>query len=239
MIGLSLTAIGQRTLDESLTIEKSLREALGIQFLELAVGVECPVWADYGERPLVLHDSCLRDERGRRRLDPLTRSTWETYRRFIEANDVLAVGVHAPPKRRCTLSEFEVAVQAMEQELGVPVSVEVMPDPGRWCSSEDTIADTRLLVDVSHVLIWHGGDEVAAERSCRRLLETHCVGEIHLSHNDGKRDSHELIPPGRWFAQEVDRWAESMLVTFESLPFDYAAFERIDKQRTRWAHGLC
>lgn len=238
MIGLSLSAIGGRPLSECLSIAESLAAPLGSQFLELAVGVDCHVAECFGGWPLVLHDNCLRDDSGRRRLDPLNESTWPLYRDFIEANDVLAVGVHAPATVRCSRHELEAAVHSMARALAVPVAVEVMPTPNRWCSSIETLVDVPLLLDVSHVLIWEGGDEEAAERTCQELLDQREVIEVHLSHNGGQRDSHELIPPDRWFEPLISEWADSMLVTYESLPESLGASERTDKRARRWMEPL-
>jgi hypothetical protein len=47
------------------------------------------------------------------------------------------------------------------------------------------------------------------------------VGEIHLSHNNGKADAHDLIPLEIWFADSIKKWSENYLVTFESLSSEY------------------
>jgi hypothetical protein len=64
-----------------------------------------------------------------------------------------------------------------------------------------------------------------------RILQTHDVGAIHLSHNDGQADRHDLIPDEIWFADRLPAWREKYLVTYESLPIGQAQFERLDKRR--------
>lgn len=238
MIALSLTAIGLRPLRECLAIVDEVGVALAVDAIELAIGVECPVDADYGERRLVLHDSCLWTADGRRRLDPLQPRTWDTYRRFVDTHRVVSVGVHAPHRSRCTAPQLRDALRSLQDALGVPVAVEVMPEPQRWCSSIDTLVDHPILLDVSHVLIWARGDERTAQAMCGQLMDRQEVREFHLSHNDGRRDSHDLIPAGVWFEPLIEQWAEGAVVTYESLPAGMGAHERLDTRRSRWARRL-
>jgi hypothetical protein len=55
---------------------------------------------------------------------------------------------------------------------------------------------------------WHGGDAVATQTTSDRLLQTHAVGAIHLSHNDGQADRHDLIPADIWFADRIPAWRQ-------------------------------
>jgi hypothetical protein len=126
----------------------------------------------------------------------------------------------------------------MRDSLDVPVYLEVMPSAEYWCSSESTLIAFPLLLDVSHVLIWHQGDRQATEATCDRLLNTHEVGAIHLSHNDGTSDRHDLIPNDLWFESKLAAWSQDYLVTYESLPIAYHSFERLDKQRKQSIAGV-
>ena len=127
--------------------------------------------------------------------------------------------------------ESEVATIEMQQTLQVPVCLEVMPTSEYWCSSYDTLVDFPLLLDVSHVNIWHRGNEMVVEETCLNLLDSFAVGAIHLSHNRGKVDTHDLIPHCVWFNNYLEEWRDRYLVTYESLPVDYAVYERLDKCR--------
>ncbi len=235
MLGLSLTAIGLRPLPTCLEIFQQLRQPLELEFLELAIGSVCPIDFDYPDVPLVLHDHCLYDRGMRCRLDPLRPKTWNLYKVFIETHSVLAISLHPPLKRLVDWMSLERSLQQMQQALGVPVYLEVMPSPEYWCSSEADLLDFPLLLDVSHLLIWHDGDEDTTRQTCDRLLKNYDVGAIHLSHNDGKFDRHDLIPEQVWFTSHLADWQQHYLVTYESLPIGQQQFERMDRRRSREA----
>ncbi|MDJ0746439.1 MAG: hypothetical protein QNJ32_24175 [Xenococcaceae cyanobacterium MO_167.B27] len=63
------------------------------------------------------------------------------------------------------------------------------------------------------------------------LLNSFQVRAIHLSHNAGKADSHDLIPNHIWFEDYINEWSQDYLVTYESLPVNYAIYERLDKYK--------
>lgn len=141
-------------------------------------------------------------------------------------------------QRLCNRQELERALQQLESALQVPVYVEVMPSPEFWCSSWETLVEHSLLLDVSHVLIWRQGDCDRTRQSCCEILETFAVGAIHLSHNCGYADDHDLIPEEIWFRDLVPTWRQQYWVTFESLPRKYAVYERLDKRRKKLAADL-
>ena len=231
MKGLSITAIGLRGFDECLDIFHTLKPFLKLDYLELAIGSKCESDRDYQDLPLVLHDSCLYDCYLRYRLNPLQSKTWQVYAQFIHNHNVIAVSLHPPLKKHCTQKELEVALNKMQRALQVPVYLEAMPFAEYWCSSISTLVDFPLLLDVSHVNIWHQGNESASRETCLSLLDSHTVGAIHLSHNQGTADTHDLIPRNVWFDNYLEEWCESYLVTYESLPVDFAIYQRLDKQR--------
>ena len=117
----------------------------------------------------------------------------------------------------------------MQNIFRIPVYLEVMPSPEYWCSSIKSIVDFPLLLDVSHVNIWHRGNVLATQETCLFLLNSYEVGAIHLSHNAGKADSHDLIPDCVWFQDYINQWSQNYLVSYESLPVNYAAYQRLDK----------
>lgn len=236
MKGLSITAIGLRSLAECLDIFQTLRSDLQLNYLELAIGSKCEVDADYSDIPLILHDSCLYDRYLRFKLDPLQPRTWKPHAEFISNHHVLAVSLHPPKKMYCSQQELATAMKAMQSVLQVPVYLEVMPTDEYWCSSRETLIDFPLLLDVSHINIWHRGDEAQTEATCLSLIESHTIGAIHLSHNQGKADTHDLIPDRIWFNDYLEEWNNQYLVTYESLPIRYSAYERLDKCR-KFAFG--
>ena len=232
MKGLSITAIGLRKIEECISIFQTLKEPLNLDYLELAIGSNCDINYDYQNIPLILHDSCLYQNHIRYRLDTLRPKTWYPYAKFIDDRNILAVSLHPPQKRYCSQIELEVAMNKMQQTFKIPVYLEVMPFDDYWCSSIQTLIDFPLLLDVSHVNIWHRGNLKLTQETCLSLLQSHPIKAIHLSHNQGKRDSHDLIPQHIWFNHLIDRWQEKYFVTYESLPVNYAAYERLDKQTT-------
>jgi hypothetical protein len=215
MLGLSITAIGLRPIEECKRIFQILQQPMQLEFLELAIGSPCPVDFEYPSVPLILHDSCLYENNIRKRLDIFRPQTWKPYAKFIANNDVRAV-----------LSKLQTTLQ-------VPVYVEVMPSFEYWCSSLETLVNFPLLLDVSHVLIWHQGDSQQTQQTCLSLINSQQVGAIHLSHNQGKADTHDLIPEHIWFQDAIALWKSKYLVTYESLPIKYSAYERLDKCRLR------
>lgn len=229
MRGLSITAIGMRSILECLEVFHILQSSLKLDYLELAIGSQNPVDFDYASIPLILHDSCLYQNNLRLWFNILHPKTWNAYVAFIASHDVRAVSIHPPLSKDCTRKELEQALSRLEQTLQVPVYVEVMPSSKYWCSSLETLVEHPLLVDVSHILIWLAGDRFLTQQTCLSLLSSNMVGEIHLSHNQGFADTHDLIPTDIWFSNWLDIWSKKYFVTFESLPIEYAAFERLDK----------
>ncbi|GAP93779.1 hypothetical protein [Leptolyngbya sp. NIES-2104] len=229
MLGLSITAIGLRPLPDCLTIFDQLRQPLQLDFLELAIGSPCDTDALYPDVPLILHDSCLYRDSFRCRLVLTQPRSWKPYAEFVETHSVAALSVHAPLRKDIDRCQIEDALEALEQTVQVPVFVEVMPSPEYWCSSVDTLVKHPLLLDVSHVLIWHQGDQVETERTCLEMIDR--VKAIHLSHNNGRADAHDLIPSEIWFAPYLSDWTKNYFVTYESLPETQADYERLDKRR--------
>ncbi|WP_052055492.1 hypothetical protein [Myxosarcina sp. GI1] len=84
---------------------------------------------------------------------------------------------------------------------------------------------------MSHVNIWHGGNSQATRETCLNLINSGSVGAIHLSHNKGKADTHDLIPEEIWFNEYLAEWNQNYYLTYESLPIEYRVYERLDKYR--------
>jgi len=143
---------------------------------------------------------------------------------------VLALSVHPPKLHEAFQAQVLAQRQALEQYIGVPVLLEVMPSPAYWLS-QDNLLDVPLLLDLSHINIWHKGDFKQVEEICNVLLPR--AQAIHISHNDGRTDSHDLIPNEIWFDGLINSWAATKLVTYESLPQVWHKYERLDKQRCK------
>ncbi len=224
MLGLSISAIGIRPIAECLELFDLFTPSLQLEYIELAIGSNCRIDSDYSNIPLILHDSCLYEKNHRQLLKLSKPETWSVYADFIQQNQhVVAVSIHAPRRWECNRSELERSLLDLQQVLQVPVAVEVMPTDDYWCSSLDSLVDFPLLLDVSHVLIWHQGNYQATENTCRELLKSHQIIEIHLSHNQGIADTHDLIPVNIWFDRYIFEWRDRYFVTYESLPASVAS----------------
>jgi hypothetical protein len=224
MLGLSISAIGIRPIEKCLEIFNLFTPSLQLEYLELAIGSNCRIDFPYPNIPLILHDSCLYQRNSRQLLKLSKPETWSVYADFIQQNQhVAAVSIHAPRRWECNLSELERSLLALQQVLQVPVAIEVMPTLDYWCSSLDSLVDFPLLLDVSHILIWQQGNDRATEATCRELLKSHKIIEIHLSHNQGIADTHDLIPVDIWFNPYISDWRTQYLVTYESLPVSLAS----------------
>jgi hypothetical protein len=219
MLGLSISAIGIRPIEKCLEIFDLFTSSLQLEYLELAIGSNCRIDFPYPNIPLILHDSCLYEKNYRQLLKLSKPETWSVYADFIQQNQhVMAVSIHAPRRWECNRSELEHSLLALQQVLQVPVAIEVMPTVDYWCSSLDSLVDFPLLLDVSHILIWQQGNDRATEDTCRELLKSCKIIEIHLSHNQGIADTHDLIPVDIWFDRYIPDWRTQYLVTYESLP---------------------
>jgi len=230
MIGLSITAIGQRPIKECIEIYYQLQQPLGLNYLELAIGSNCELSQIPEDIPLVVHNCCL-DQNGRRLPFSLIQpDTWANYRSSLRDRQVLALTVH-PPKLQEALGEQVLTQrQAIEQYMEVPVMLEVMPSPAYWLS-QNNLLDVPLLLDLSHINIWHKANFKQVEKTCKTLLPR--AQAIYISHNDGRTDSHDLIPNGIWFERLIDSWAVTKLVTYESLLQVWHKYERLDKHRLK------
>jgi len=228
MIGLSITAIGQRPIKECIEIYYQLQQSLGLDYLELAIGSNCELNQIPKDIPLVIHNRCLYDNGKRLPFSLIHSETWENYKNQLCDRTVLALSVHSPKLHEAFQEQVLTQRQALERYMGIPVLLEVMPSPAYWLS-QDNLLDVPLLLDLSHINIWHKGDFKQVEETCNVLLPK--AQAIHVSHNDGRTDSHDLIPNGIWFEELINSWAATKLVTYESLPQTWGKYERLDKRK--------
>ncbi|ACB54301.1 hypothetical protein cce_4955 [Crocosphaera subtropica ATCC 51142] len=238
MKGLSVTAIGARPLDECLNIFETLKESLGLDFLELAVGSRCDLSKIPKEIPLVIHHRCLFDGLYKLPFSLAQPETWEEYRQRLRDRNVKMISIHPPMRKEITFDDLKRNRDQFESLLGVPVCLEVMPNDAYWLSEDDfrttpdRVIDIPILLDISHLNIWAKGRSALVQEWTERLLPQAIT--VHLSHNNGRRDSHDLIPSDIWFNQHIEKWeTQGLILTYESLPESFAKFERDDKQRMK------
>ena len=228
MIGLSITAIGQRPIKECIEIYYQLQQSLGLDYLELAIGSNCELNQIPEDIPLVIHNRCLFQNGKRLPFSLIQPETWADYRNSLRDRPVLALSLHPFKLHEAFQEQVLAQRQALEQYMEIPVLLEVMPSPAYWLS-QDNLLDVPLLLDLSHINIWHKGDFKRVEETCKVLLPR--AQAVHISHNDGRTDSHDLIPNGMWFDRLINSWAATKLVTYESLPQAWGKYERLDKRR--------
>lgn len=226
-LGLSITAIGQRPIEECVAIYYQLQQPLGLNYLELAIGSNCELSRIPADIPLVIHDRCLYENGKRLPFSLLKPETWTNYKALLRDRVVFALSVHPPKIDEALAGDIIACRQALEDYMQVPVVLEVMPSSNYWLSHNNLI-NVPLLLDLSHINIWHRGVPAQVTATFAALLPQACA--IHISHNNGRNDSHDLIPPGIWFESLIDTWATTMLVTYESLPHTWGKYERLDKR---------
>jgi len=96
MIGLSITAIGQRPIKECIEIYYQLQQSLGLDYLELAIGSNCELNQIPKDIPLVIHNRCLYDNGKRLPFSLIQPATWASYKNQLCDRTVLALSVHPP-----------------------------------------------------------------------------------------------------------------------------------------------
>ncbi|MCU0553133.1 MAG: hypothetical protein MUC48_27705 [Leptolyngbya sp. Prado105] len=241
MIGLSTTAIGMRPIESAIEIYYQLQDPLRLEYLELAIGTYNDLSVIPPEIPIVIHDRALYQGNQRLPFSLMQPRSWMAYRALIQQRLVLALSIHPPRLQSATPQQIQAARSQLEAFLEIPVLLEVMPSDEYHNSKNLIVPEVPLLLDVSHVNIWHQGNAEAVKQTVEELLPL--AQGIHLSHNNGKSDSHDLIPTDIWFNPLINEWGRSLLVTYESLPEAHYTFERMDKcskkkallEKQRWS----
>lgn len=220
--GLSTTAIGHRPLSEALNIYETLKRQMNLSYLELAIGTVNPTEYDYPE-PLILHDACLYHNGARIPFSIINEEHWHFYKTFTRRYKVLQVHLHAPRKNAIDESAIKTQVEKLMNFLELPVLIEIMPSPEYHYACPEISPDVPIVLDISHAHIWARGNKTNTQKYVQRLLpHAHC---IHLSYNDGYKDTHDLIPQDSWIHTIAKPEAT---ITYESLPAQFAKYQRRD-----------
>jgi hypothetical protein len=237
VFGLSITAIGQRELSECLEIYEELKAPLSLEYLELAVGTRCDLRFIPKDIALVIHDRCLYEGAHKLPFSLAHPDTWQGYKERSRDRNILLLSMHPPKRNELSLDKLKSKRDSLEKFLNIPVCLEVMPNYNYWLSEQDcdrSFRDLPLLLDISHINLWSKGDSERVKGWVEQLLPQALA--IHLSHNNGRSDSHDLIPKGIWFEDRAKMWkSRGLLVTYESLPEEFARYERMDKLYSRLA----
>lgn len=237
MIGLSTTAIGARPFKECLEIYYRLQSSLKLEYLELAIGSKAVVTEIPNDLPIVIHnDWVYSSDRVRWQLSLDADENWGYYKDLVRTHNILAFSFHFAERQRMPLERVLTRRQELAEYLERPVSLELMPNSKWWGDANDfetgALEGVPLCVDLSHLNIWAANNATVA-RDYVQQLESQAV-QYHVSINNGREDSHDLIPKGHWVEQEIERLkSPATLITYEALPIAYERYERLDKQRRR------
>ena len=111
--------------------------------------------------------------------------------------------------------------QQLEQDSGVPVGIEGLY-PGvtgvfsTWADYALLLEnDVRFAVDLSHLNIVRDKEGQAPEGLVEDLLgHPNCI-EVHVSGNNGLRDSHESVEEGTWWLAVMDKINPNAVIFYE------------------------
>lgn len=234
MKGLSITAIGRRPFKECLEIYSLLSPPLKVEYLELAVGSNSDLSMIEKGTQIAVHDAGLYSGSRKLKFNLTRKETWSVYKEQMKGHNVLFFSIHSPKANQCEYKDIGRLRTELEDYLGLRVIVEVMPsDDYILCADrvEDIVREgLPLLLDVSHVYLWTRGDVRKTRELVDRLLPI--SEEIHISHNNGRVDQHDLIRKDDWFCSELERWGEGgRYITYEALPCEYAQYQRLDRTK--------
>lgn len=244
MFGLSVTGIGMRPIETCVDIFYKLQEDMMLNYLELAIGSHTTTENAF-KMPVVLHDRVLYVNESNRYIESKSRRLdYFTYKddldyisQFCKLNKVLALSLHPPKKHLMSLSKVDKRIKQIEDILGLPVYLETLYKEEDWYSDIESIGKSKLLVDVSHINIWTRNNKKQTEVMVNHILDNYDVGMIHLSDNNGSRDSHDLIKPEAWFNKYLGQWSHKYMITWESLPIQHSYYERLDKNKREDRYG--
>ena len=233
-IGLSTTAIGGRPFQEALEIYYKLEEPLGLDFIELGVGVLTEVTEV--NLPYMIHNGNSLSIEGNKpkRFNILKKETWVPYIELGKESNCLGMTIHGIPLSECTEKSFIEACLELQQEFKY-FAVETMFEEfhaGSWgYMSLLHNKKINILVDLSHINIWTKGNEQEAYVISSYFVKLSPTNSIHISTNKGKRDSHDMIPEEHIFLDFL--YSGAPYITYEAVPNTFAEYQRLDKKRIR------
>lgn len=136
-----------------------------------------------------------------------TMSWWRALRRCCELMHAPAYTAHAGLKANATLSQVLDNTRRAQDFLGIPVGIEGhYPTPRGIFLLDSWISYAVLLgsgvnyaLDLSHLQILAAQSKRRYQTLIQELLASeHCI-EVHVSDNDGRRDSHKLLDHEPWW----------------------------------------
>lgn len=119
-----------------------------------------------------------------------------------------AYTLHAGRRESATLERLRDNLKVLEDWMGVPVGVEgLYPAPrspwliASWAEYRWMLkSGIRFAVDLSHLTIVARHERRQDDGLVAELLASPACLEVHVSHNDGRRDAHRVpVKPPWWF----------------------------------------
>ena len=130
--------------------------------------------------------------------------------------------LHSAAGKNTTSAKKQIErCQQLEQEAGVPVAIEgLYPGVTNVFSSWGDYAlllenDVRFAVDLSHLNIVREKGGLPPEGLVEALLANKNCIEIHLSGNDGQRDSHKTVEEGTWWLDLLNQANPHAVIFYE------------------------
>ncbi len=123
-------------------------------------------------------------------LKRLARRVWDNDGRLRTRAD----SVHPPTARECSPDRWCASMDAVSTNANTALETMYPPHPlGTGVGLEWAMRrGFPLAVDVSHIHIQREGG-VLGDATLRRLFDYDAVAEVHVSHNDGRCDSHRPL----------------------------------------------
>lgn len=145
----------------------------------------------------------------------------EYRKRLVSMLKYLGEGYSIHSGRSENLDQEVSRCQKLEQDSGVPVGIEGLY-PGTnsplstWEAYEKILhRDVRYAVDLSHLNIVRTKEGNPPEGLVEALLSGDNCMEVHLSGNNGQKDSHEPVGLGTWWLPLIENINKNAVVFYE------------------------
>lgn len=145
----------------------------------------------------------------------------EYRKRLISLLKFLGEGYSIHSGRSETLEQEIDRCKKLEEDSGVPVGIEGLY-PGtnsplsHWSSYEKLLKlDVRYAIDLSHLNIVRTKEGLLPEGLVEALLINKNCMEVHLSGNNGQKDSHDPVGEGEWWLPFLKNINKNAVVFYE------------------------
>lgn len=255
---LSTTACTGRSFDEFLDIYQILKEPLGLQGLECAVGIpmtvdDIPKIKQAGIDTVLWHDAFwFVDGRKQETYPSVAHEYFALHAEFCRQDiNVPLWSIHPykshKPQAMWTEELYTQFCQDHWGDLEYVLPRDSMEDSSYYWLARDfmiafenmlptapcynnlqAVLDSTVPMCVDYSHVNIWCKNNREQTIIESLLASRKAVEIHLSSNTGRRDSHDYIPEDEWFVDYLDQ-LRVKYITYESLPVQYKEYGRLDK----------